>query len=736
MKESHTSRLIALVGFLATVLLLYLGILFNAQILHHEEYLAQSLHSITKVEPIYASRGIITDRNGQVLVSNKFVYDLTFDTSLLKENQDPNAAIFRLLQLCKEQNLTWLDSLPISAQQPFTYTLDSVSDTQRRNFLTYLKSLKEVQTLLGTYLVAHPELAVPADSPAVAAQDDSAPTPPEVQGKQLLEKLPLSSFTAEFLNRAGLTPEKLLSIMAEAAEVPSTYSLTERRMILGIRYELALRRQNGYKDTILVENIDTEFISLITDGKYAGAKVTHSSVRQYETKCGAHILGTVSRIFKEDLEKLAGKGYDGNDWIGRSGVEAAFEEYLRGTDGRRIIATNSAGKVTGEYYEVEPQPGSTVELTIDLELQKVVEDTLAKTVTKMNRKDGQTSRGAGVVVEKVGTGEILALASYPTYDLSTYRQDISRLNTDPSSPLVNRATQSSYPPGSTFKMLTAVAALEEGVVSLKETIKDTGRWYYPETVPGTTPWGYKCWKGSGHGKVDLVEAITVSCNYFFYEMGYRLGIDRLSKWAADFGLGESTGLEIGDKAGILASREEREANGGTWYGGDTVMAAIGQSDNLFTPIQLSNYICTLVSGGERYETHLLKTVKAHDNSKVLALGETKPVKTLDIQDSTIAAVKKGMHNLTTKGSLHPYFKNCVVSAGAKTGTAQLGSKITNNGVFVCFAPYEDPEIAVSIVIEKGGTGAALASTAVEILNAYFSTEDVGMVVLPEDQLLP
>jgi penicillin-binding protein 2 len=488
----------------------------------------------------------------------------------------------------------------------------------------------------------------------------------------------------------------------------------------------------------LVEDIDTVFISKVTDGNFAGADVVSSSVRKYETSYAAHILGTVGPLYAEDLENPLYADYPRDATVGKSGVESAFESYLKGTDGRRVISTNSDGKITGEYYSREPQPGNTVELTIDLELQKAVEDALAETVTAMNEKDGLVERGAGAVVEKIGTGEILALASYPTYDLSTFRQSEiwAELSANPGKPFQNRATQGTYPPGSTFKMLTAAAALEEGVVGLKEEIRDTGKWYYPDIVEGTARWGYNCWNRGGHGKVDVREAITVSCNYFFYEMGYRLGIDRLSDWAARFGFGEPTGIEIGDAGGILASREEREERGGVWYGGDTVMAAIGQSDNLFTPIQLSNYICTLISGGERYETRLLKAVKTYDNAEVVAVGDTKPVETINLSDSTLAAIKEGMHNLTTTGSLSYYFKDCIVSAGAKTGTAQLGENLTDNGMFVCFAPYENPEIAVAVAIEKGGSGSALASTAVKILNAYFSADEIGTAIIPENQLLP
>ena len=739
MKDSRTPRLLALAGFLAAVLLIYLGVLFNTQVVHHEEYLAQSLHSIAEVEYIDASRGIITDRKGRPLVSNSSVYDLTFDTDLLDDEEDPNGAILRLLQLCQTEGLSWLDNLPISMEMPYTYTLDSLPSTQKSRFLTYLKSVDSYKNAMIGYLLEHPELA---EVPEEESENEAAELSLETRGETLLKNLPLSAFTESFLQNVGITPLGIMMTLREEMELSDLLSQTEARQVLGIRYELALRKINGYTDCTLVEDIDTVFISKVTDGNFSGAEVTSASIRKYETTYAAHILGYVGAIGSKEEYEALGEGYSYNDYVGKSGVEAAFEQYLKGTDGRRVISTNSDGKVTGEYYSVEPKPGNTVELTVDLELQKAVEDALAETVQRLNAdpkyKDDADTRGAGAVVEKIGTGEILALASYPTYDLSTFRQsDVwAELSANPAYPMVNRATQGTYPPGSTYKMLIAAAALEEGEVGLKEEVRDTGYWLYPDIVEGTRRWGYHCWNRAGHGLVDVVEAITVSCNYFFYEMGYRLGIDRIAEWAAKFGFGEPTGIEIGDASGILASREEREENGGVWYGGDTVMAAIGQSDNLFTPIQLANYICTLISGGERYETRLLKSVKTYDNAEVVAVGDTKPVETIDISESTLNAIKKGMYDLTTTGSLSYYFKDCVVSAGAKTGTAQLGENKENNGMFVCFAPYEDPEIAVAVAIEKGGSGSALASTAVKILNAYFSADEIGTVIVSENQLIP
>ena len=509
--------------------------------------------------------------------------------------------------------------------------------------------------------------------------------------------------------------------------IPEDWTATQARKVLGVRYELALRRANGYTDYVLAEDIGIELISVITDGGYAGARISNSSVRKYATSYAAHILGTVGAIdSKEELEKL-GEGYTLADTVGKSGVESAFEEYLKGTDGKRVVSTNSEGKITGEYYAVEPKPGATVELTIDLELQQVVEDALAETVTSMNLEDGRDDRGAAAVVEQVGTGEILALASYPTYDLSAFRQsDIYQsLSTDPAKPFYNRATNYPYAPGSTLKPLTAVAALESGVTTLTEKIKDTGRWIYP----GTTNDGANCWIGyPGHGKLNVSQAITNSCNYFFAEMGYRMGMDTFREYLTAFGLGEHTGIEIGDATGTLPENPQGE-NLAPW-------AAFGQANQEYTPVQLANYIATLVSGGKHCEAHLLKAVKAYDNSEVLAVGNAEPANVVQISDSTLNAVKKGMYDYTQPGGMvYSYFKDCVVSAGAKTGTAQLGGNKKNNGVFVCFAPYEEPEIAVAIVIEHGGSGAALASTAVKILNAYFTADEIGTAVIGENQLM-
>ena len=457
--------------------------------------------------------------------------------------------------------------------------------------------------------------------------------------------------------------------MKEDFALPEGFTDEEARLVLGVQYELTWRRLDDTSAAyVLAEDVDTPFITMLSDGNFAGASVTRSYVREYETVYAAHILGTVGALTRDDLENPAYEDYPMNAIIGKSGVEAAFEPYLQGKNGTRIVSTNEEGKVTGEYYSKAPQPGYTVELTIDEPFQQAVEEALDKTISAINEKDHLGATGGAAVV-KVGTGEVLALASYPTYDPARYRSDYNQLLSDPLQPLVNRATAGVYPPGSTVKPLISIAALEEGIISPRQKINCPVTWYYP----GDTNSHVTCWlRSRPHGKLTVTDAITVSCNYFFAEMGYQLGMVRIRDYLSAFGFGEPTGLEIGGKLGSLPENKKGEDQA-PW-------AAIGQSSMTVTPLQLANYTATLVSGGKHNETHLLKAVKTYDNSAVVALGNCEPQSELSIAPENLAAVKKGMNNLT-HGSLAPYFDQCIVEAGAKTGTAQLGGGKKNNGVF-------------------------------------------------------
>ncbi|WP_295587191.1 penicillin-binding transpeptidase domain-containing protein [uncultured Oscillibacter sp.] len=687
-KDSQNNiRLYVLGAFLGLSLVIYLGVLYNIQINQHDYYLAQSIRTITQEETVEASRGVITDRNGREMASSRSSYDLTFDSSALDKDDDENEAILRLIQLCQDQGVSWVDNLPITKTEPFSYTFTSLTElneTQRNRFTTFLREYLEI-------------------------------IPDSMDAKDI---------TAEYLTSRGFSAHALVERMRQEYEVPVTFSLNETRSVIGVRYELSIRQLMSTTAYAMAEDIDTEMISLLNDGDYAGAKITASSVREYNTTCAAQVLGAVTPIWAEEYADLKEQGYNGNDRIGRFGVEAAFEQYLRGTNGKRIVSTNADGKITGEYYEKAPQPGNTVELTIDLSLQQAVEQALAEAVADMNADDGDETRGAGAVAIQVGTGEVLAMASYPTYDPADYSRNYNALLENPANPLFNRATQGTYVPASTLKPLVAVAALESGVTTTSEKIKDTGKWYYPGD-PNSWLW---CWNHSGHGWMNATTAITNSCNYYFATMGYRMGMDTLREYLTAFGLGQNTGIEIGDKAGKLPENPPGE-NQAPW-------AAFGQGNQLYTPLQMANYIATLVSGGKHCQPHLLKAVKSYDNTEVLAVGNSEPTNIVSMQDSTLQAVKEGMLGYTQPGGqVYTYFKNCVVTAGAKTGTAQLGGDTTNNGVFVCFAPYDDPEIALAIVIEHGNAGAALASTAVKILNAYFTADEIGTAVVGDNQLL-
>lgn len=668
MQNPHPAkrRVIALLVFFGAFLLLFAAVLYDAQILHGGENRAKSISSNAASETVTASRGIITDRNGKVLVSNRLAYTLVFDRSGFADDAALNAAILRLVQLCEETGTGWNDTLPIG---------------RVGNFLRYSNARSETFD-------------------------------------KFIEKNDLTS---------GASGRQLLSELRELYHVDESLSEREARLIVGVRYELHSRDSYTF-----AEDVSTEVLSLITDGRYEGVTIRTASARVYNTALAAHILGTIGPIWQEEWSSsedtgyvgYADKGYSMNDLVGKDGVEKAFESYLRGTDGRRLITTDETGKITGELYTREPQPGGTVALTLDIDLQADVEAALAETISGMIDKDSNERGGAAAVVS-VGTGEVLALASYPTYDLSTFNEDYDELVNDQRLPMFNRATQGIYAPGSTFKMVTAVAALESGIITPSSIIQDRGIYtYYKDPQP-------MCWiysqTGSTHGRINVSQAITDSCNYFFYEVGRLTGIRTLDSYASQFGLGQSTGIEIGDSSGVLASPEWAESHDQEWTDGQTITAAIGQSYNLFTPLQLANYVATLVGGGDHYQAHLLKNVKAYDNSRLLYMYDDEPMNTVEISDSTLSAVTRGMHELTVSGSVAYAFENCVVSAGAKTGSAQVGTDIAN-GVFVAYAPYENPEIAVAIVIEKGGSGAALANTAVEIINSWFSRAQDGTAI--------
>jgi len=696
---------------LYVLLLICLGgfvvLLYHTQVLHGEDYYLQSTSRIPLSETVEASRGVLTDRNGKVLVSNRQVYNVSFDSAKLSQGTDQNEAILRLIRLCEEQGIPWVDTLPITRDAPYAYTLLDAGDTARGRFTDFLVNCGwSDKENAGDYI--NPVLR------------------------------------EDVLDDLGLTDTRpsaytLLRLLRRYFQVDSALSMDEARKLIGVRYELAVRTIVNTSAYVFAEDVPVELISILYDGNYEGAVVLSSAVRQYDTDAAAHVLGYTGSLSGDEYNTLKEQGYRYDDVIGKDGAEKAFESYLRGESGVRLITTDSSGKITGELYSKEPQPGNTVALTIDIQFQEEVERILGETIETMNAQDENPDnaaiRGGAAAVVQVGTGEILALASYPTYRLSTFREDIAALAQDTRSPMLNRAIQGPYAPGSTFKMVTAVAALENGIISPTTRIHTKGIYTY--YAPSYTP---KCWiynqYGGTHGSINVSQALFHSCNYFFYDVGRQVGIDTLTEYAHGFGLGVPTGVELpNEKTGVMDNPAYRESLGRLYVGGDTLQVAIGQGDSLFTPLQLANYVATLVGGGDRYAAHLLKSVKSYDKSSLLYLYDEPPLNHVEISASTLAAVKAGMGELVRTGSVSGAFRSCLVSAGAKTGSAQVGQELAN-GVFVCFAPFDDPEIAVAIVVEKGGSGGALAPAAVEMVNAYFRRSDDDNAVLQENVLLP
>ena len=665
-------RLLALCGMFMLCLALYCVAMFDAQIVRGAEYRAMSVRTNTVPEAVEASRGILTDRNGKVLVSNRAVYTLTFDPSLV-ESEALNDELLRLMGLLREQQIRWYDELPMTQEAPYDYDYE----VPRAGMLVkYLASKKWIE----------------------------------------------DGMTADEM-RSGVSPEKIYALLCAEFDIPENLDAARCRELVGFRYSLATAKLDGDGTFLFASGVDVALISLLKDGDYGGVRVGTSTVREYQTDAAAHILGRVGKI--QNWDEYKDKGYAWNDLVGLDGVEYAFEEYLRGTDGKRLVTTNADGKVIREEYSIEPKPGDNVALTLDIDFQEQVEAILAESVGAMTEADG-IERGAAAAVVQIGTGDTLALASYPTYSLKTFNQDFAALNTDSRRPMLNRATQWAFAPGSTFKPAVAVAALESGIITPQTKIRDLGAYRYYDMV-------FNCWiyssRGGTHGLINVTDAITVSCNYFFYEVGRLTGISTLDRYAAAFGLGEPTGIEIPENTGTMTSPDYvNSLPNQTWTSGLTLQAAIGQAYNTFTPLQLANYIATLAGGGTRYPVHLLKDVSAYDSAAPTYVYDEPPADVVSISPENLKAVLAGMRKLVTDGSVRGAFRNCVVDAAAKTGTAQTGGRGSiSNGIFVAFAPYDDPQIALAMIIEKGDSGGALASTAVKILNAYFAAADPDIV---------
>ena len=470
----------------------------------------------------------------------------------------------------------------------------------------------------------------------------------------------------------------------------------------------ALCREEGvaWSGTGPMEEVTPRLLARVKEEGLSGVTFTPVAQRVGQGTLAPHVLGRVGQMSPEEWETYGAQGYTMNALVGKDGAEAAFESYLHGTPGQRMVETDEAGRVTSTSYAQEPQAGRDVTLTLDWDLQTAAEEALAAFLDSHPQ-----STGGALVALDVNDGGVLAMVSQPGYDEATFSADYAALAADEANPLMNRAVQGLYAPGSTFKLVTAAAALEEGYLTPETQILDTGRYTYYDS-PQPQCWLYRQ-EGKTHGLETVSEAIADSCNIFFYDAGRRVGIATLGQYAHLLGLGEKTGIELaGEQAGVVAGPEYTASVGGTWYEGSVLSAAIGQENNRFTPLQLAHMTATLVGDGNRWQVHLLHQVEGEDPQPRVSLGQ------VNLSQENVAAIQEGMLAVTQTGSLAAAFQDLPFQAGAKTGSAQVTGEENANAVLVCFAPYDDPQIALSIVAEQGGSGSALGTVAAQTLSAW------------------
>ena len=677
------------VGVLLLALALVAGIfavrLYNVQVTEAREYDSAPSGSYTYNTRVIAARGEILDRNGNVLVGTRASYNLALVYEAVFNADTPNENLRRLSNLCDTLGLEVIDHFPVTMEKPYEYTTDSYSATWNGYFRTFL-------TKRGW--------------------------DPDISAPQLIRRL------------------------KDKYHIPADWTEEEARRVISIRYELDLRRYTSLPTYILLSDVDAVSLAAITELNIPGINVETSTVRQYKTTYAAHILGRIGLMNAEEYEYYKDLGYAMDAYVGKEGLERAFEEDLHGTDGTRKTTVAADGTVLEEYYSRVPIAGNNIELTIDINLQKVAEDSLASHIESLRQSDGSGSdaEGGAIVVMEVGTGEVLACASYPTYNLETYSKDYNKLLEQDYAPLYNRALLATYPPGSTYKMVSAIAAIDSGTVGRWYQIEDKGVYMRFEEA-GYTP---RCMiyttAGVTHGKVNTMEALAVSCNYYFYEVGYMTGITKIDQVAKTLGLGEKTGIELYEETGRRANAETKkmlytEGYDG-WYDADTVACAIGQSENRFTPIQLCSYVATLANKGTRYEATFLQRVLSSDYQELLFENQPTVLSKLDISEDAYAAYSDGMRRVVTasNGTSHSTLGDYKIAVCAKTGTAEHGSGGSDHASYVLYAPADDPQIAIAIYVEKGALGGRLGNVARDVLDAYFSTIDTVDTVPGENSL--
>ena len=658
---------------------------------------------------VQAVRGQIYDRNGVPLVVNSYTYNLTLDYSMLPTDQTArNDAVLKavhMLESCGEVSRFCTYDFPFEGYYPNLTYKETLADPASKSHATFL----EVVNVNGLRREAILRIKSEQHKNTSDAID-------------IYEAAPTKSITAERLVSYFVEEYELNAKGEDGAPLYSGADIDRLIRVLWGMEAVGFSRANDY---VMAENVTME---TITHEKELGISGIGFATEVSRVYCypgyASHILGQTGPIYAEEWDEYKELGYAMNAIVGKSGCEAAFEEYLHGQDGIKVVVEDAEGNVIEEYMKTEPVAGKDVYLTIDINLQIAAEKALKENVEYIqktyNRPDCE--KGAMVAMDP-NSGAVLAIASYPTYDLTTYNKDYKDLAANEALPLLNRALSGLYAPGSTFKPGMVLAGLSEGVITASTQLMCAGTYtYYQSYQPD-------CWihntVGDGpkqHGKLTAVGALEVSCNCYFYELGRLLGINNMNLYCRMFGLGEATGIELGEQKGSLAGPDHRaDLHGLEWQATDTIAAAIGQSDNAFTPLQLGVYTSTLVNGGDRYAAHLLLKVRDFSTRQDVVVTAPQILSSFPMKEADRLTVIKGMEDVVygDTSSVYRYMKNVPVTVAGKTGTAQTGAKSTENGLFVCAAPSQNPEIVVVSVIERAGGGSYSAMSAGALLEAYY-----------------
>ena len=692
MERITRGRAVALIALFLVLLCVYSGRMYALQMLDAGDVVSNS-DTYTSYTTVKASRGDLLDRDGNVLVGNRASYNLVFNNFVLMSSGSANEHLLRLVQLCRDLNIEYVEHFPITWERPYEYIHGEFDSSWYTYFQEYLNYME-------------------IDS------DISAP--------------------------------RLIRDLRKYYRIPDEWSDADARAVLGLRFELALRTEiTKLPSYILIEDVADAELNAIMELNIPGLDAEVSTVREYRTPYLAHILGAMVQISAEDWPEYKEKGYAMDAYVGDSGLEKAFEHYLHGTDGQLQRTVDADGNVISERYTKLPVAGYNVETTLSLPLQIAAEDALGYYIENMRAMasadegggSGADAEGGAVVVLEVGTGDVLACASYPTYDLARFRETeyYKQLSGDKLTPMFNRALQAEYPPGSTYKMCTSVAGLESGVISRYTTIVTKGI-YTRYANSGLTPMCLVYSRRKAvHGSIDVTEALSVSCNYFFYEVGDMLTNEQLDSTAKALGLGEPTGVEIYEETGYRASPETKEklfeGIDENWYAGDQILAAIGQSENRFTPMQMASYIATIANGGNRLACTFLSRVVSADYSKLIEENTPEVLSVVDMSKDTRDAIVEGMKKVADEGTAVDYFRGyTLVDVAAKTGTAEHGSGGSNHGAFACWAPADDPQIVIFVYGEKIGTGGYLANVAKAIMDVYFNQDKASEMVTHENRV--